>query len=42
MTIQEAEAMYLPDHVHLTFEGAQHYAELVAEQLKEVLRRTKY
>ena len=33
MTGKEAEALYLPDHVHLVLSGAESYAELAAEKL---------
>lgn len=37
-TTEEMESLYKPDHVHLVYDGARAYAELVAEELKYFLR----
>lgn len=37
-TKEEAEAMYLPDHVHLVLPGAEAYAELAAAELCNIVK----
>lgn len=41
-TMEEAEAMYLPDHVHLVLPGAEAYAEVAAAELCRIVEAERW